>query len=101
MTDSGILLLKYWLEVSADEQTRRLKSRIHDPRKVWKLSDLDLKSYGGWYGYSRARGAMLAATDTEWAPWYVAHSDSKRGAPITQSRTWDCVHPGTVLKEGA
>ena len=68
MTDDGILLLKYWLEVSADEQTRRLKSRIHDPRKVWKLSDLDLKSYRRWYDYSRARDAMFAATDTEWAP---------------------------------
>ena len=64
MVDSGILLLKYWLEVSADEQTRRLESRINDPRKVWKLSDLDLKSYSRWYDYSRARDAMLAATDT-------------------------------------
>ena len=82
MTDSGILLLKYWLEVGADEQTRRLKSRIHDPRKVWKLSDLDLKSYSRWYDYSRARDAMFAATDTEWAPWYVAHSDSKRRARL-------------------
>ena len=82
MADSGILLLKYWLEVSADEQTRRLKSRIHDPRKIWKLSKLDLKSYSRWYDYSRARDAMFAATDTEWAPWYVAHSDSKRPARL-------------------
>ena len=82
MADSGILLLKYWLEVSADEQTRRLKSRIHDPRKIWKLSELDLKSYSRWYDYSRARDAMFAATDTEWAPWYVAHSDSKRRARL-------------------
>ena len=82
MTDDGILLLKYWLEVSADEQTRRLKSRIHDPRKVWKLSDLDLKSYSRWYDYSRARDAMFAATDTEWAPWYVAHSDGKKRARL-------------------
>ncbi len=82
MTDSGILLLKYWLEVGSDEQTRRLKSRIHDPRKVWKLSDLDLKSYSRWYDYSRARDAMFAATDTEWAPWHVAHSDSKRSARL-------------------
>ncbi len=77
MVDSGILLLKYWLEVSADEQTRRLESRINDPRKVWKLSDMDLKSYGRWYDYSRARDAMFAATDTEWAPWYIAHTDDK------------------------
>ena len=60
MVDSGILLLKYWLEVSPDEQTRRLESRIHDPRKIWKLSDMDLKSYSRWYDYSRARDAMFA-----------------------------------------
>ena len=78
MVDSGILLLKYWLEVSADEQTRRLKSRINDPRKIWKLSELDLLSYSRWYDYSRARDAMFAATDTAWAPWYVAHTDDKK-----------------------
>jgi len=78
MTDSGIVLLKYWLEVSPDEQTRRLESRIHDPRKIWKLSDMDLKSYSRWYDYSRARDAMFAATDTAWAPWYVAHTDDKK-----------------------
>jgi polyphosphate kinase len=80
MADSGIVLLKYWLEVSAGEQTRRLESRINDPRKIWKLSELDLKSYSRWYDYSRARDAMFAATDTAWAPWYVAHTgDKKRG----------------------
>ena len=78
MADDGILLLKYWLEVSAGEQTRRLESRINDPRKIWKLSDLDLKSYSRWYDYSRARDAMFAATDTAWAPWYVAHTDDKK-----------------------
>ena len=78
MTDDGFLLLKYWLEVSAGEQTRRLESRIDDPRKVWKLSDLDLKSYSRWYDYSRARDAMFAATDTTWAPWYIAHTDDKK-----------------------
>jgi polyphosphate kinase len=77
MVDSGILLLKYWLEVSADEQTRRLESRINDPRKVWKLSDMDLKSYSRWYDYSRARDAMFLATDTAWAPWYIAQTDDK------------------------
>jgi polyphosphate kinase 2 len=77
IVDSGILLLKYWLEVSPDEQTRRLQSRINDPRKIWKLSDMDLKSYSRWYDYSRARDAMFAATDTAWAPWYVAHTDDK------------------------
>jgi polyphosphate kinase 2 len=78
MTDSGIVLLKYWLEVSAGEQTRRLESRIHDPRKIWKLSEMDLKSYSRWYDYSRARDAMFAATDTAWAPWFVAGTDDKK-----------------------
>ena len=78
MVDSGIMLLKYWLEVSADEQTRRLESRMHDPRKIWKLSDMDLKSYSRWYDYSRARDAMFAATDTAWAPWYIADTDDKK-----------------------
>ncbi|MEV6305481.1 polyphosphate kinase 2 [Actinoplanes sp. NPDC051861] len=82
MTDSGILLLKYWLEVSPDEQTRRLQSRIQDPRKIWKLTDMDLKSYSRWYDYSRARDAMMATTDTAWAPWYVAHSDDKKRARL-------------------
>jgi polyphosphate kinase 2 len=77
MVDSGIILIKYWLEVSPDEQTRRLEGRIHDPRKVWKLTDMDLKSYSRWYDYSRARDAMLMATDTPWAPWYIAHTDDK------------------------
>ena len=75
---SGVLLLKYWLEVSAEEQTRRLQDRISDKRKVWKLSPMDLKSYGRWYDYSRARDEMFAATDTEFAPWHVAHTDDKR-----------------------
>jgi polyphosphate kinase 2 len=78
MIDSGILLVKYWLEVSSDEQTRRLKSRIEDPRKVWKLSDLDLRSYSRWYDYSRARDDMFAATDTAWAPWFAADTDDKK-----------------------
>ena len=78
MADSGILLIKYWLEVDADEQTRRLQARINDPRKVWKLSDMDLKSYSRWNDYSRARDAMLQATDTAWAPWYIADTSDKR-----------------------
>jgi polyphosphate kinase 2 len=82
MVDSGIILLKYWLEVSADEQTRRLESRIDDPRKTWKLSDMDLKSYARWDDYTRARDDMFATTDTAWAPWYVAHSDDKRSARL-------------------
>ena len=82
MGDNGILLLKYWLEVSPGEQTRRLESRINDPRKIWKLSELDLKSYSRWYDYSRARDAMFAATDTAWAPWYIAHADDKKRARL-------------------
>jgi polyphosphate kinase 2 len=78
MVDSGIQLLKYWLEVSPQEQTRRLESRIHDPRKIWKLSPMDLKSYSRWYDYSRARDAMFAASDTAWAPWFVANTDDKK-----------------------
>jgi polyphosphate kinase 2 len=77
MVDSGILLLKYWLEVGEEEQTRRLLRRIDDPRKVWKLSEMDLLSYSRWYDYSRARDAMFAATHTAWAPWYVAQTDDK------------------------
>jgi polyphosphate kinase len=78
MVESGIILLKYWLEVSPKEQTRRLESRINDPRKVWKLSDMDLKSYSRWWDYERARDDMFRASDTSWAPWYVAHTDDKR-----------------------
>ncbi|HEY6398604.1 MAG TPA: polyphosphate kinase 2 [Solirubrobacteraceae bacterium] len=78
MVDSGIILIKYWLEVSPEEQTRRLESRIDDPRKVWKLSDMDLKSYSRWYDYSRARDAMFQASDTAWGPWYVADTNNKK-----------------------
>jgi polyphosphate kinase 2 len=82
MVDSGIHLLKYWLEVSPAEQTRRLESRIDDPRKIWKLSDMDLASYGKWDEYSRARDDMFAATDTAWASWFVVHSDDKKRARL-------------------
>ena len=78
MVDSGIHLLKYWLEVSPEEQTARLESRIHDPRKVWKLSGMDLKSYSRWYDYARARDDMFLATDTAWAPWWVVQTDDKK-----------------------
>jgi polyphosphate kinase 2 len=80
--ESGVILIKYWLEVSEDEQTRRLKARIHDGRKIWKLSPMDLKSYSRWYDYSRARDEMIEMTDTSWAPWYVAHSNDKRRARL-------------------
>ena len=82
MVDSGIILLKYWLEVGQEEQTRRIESRINDPRKVWKLSPMDLKSYSRWYDYSRARDEMFAATNTEFAPWHVADSNDKKRARL-------------------
>ena len=82
MIESDIILIKYWLEVSMDEQTRRLEDRIQDARKIWKLSPMDLKSYNRWYDYSRARDEMFAATDTEFAPWYVAMTDDKRRAHL-------------------
>jgi polyphosphate kinase 2 len=78
MADSGIILLKYWLEVSPEEQTRRLEGRINDPRKVWKLTDMDLKSYTKWDEYTKARDDMFTATSTGWAPWFVAHTDDKK-----------------------
>jgi polyphosphate kinase len=76
--ESGIILLKYWLEVSEEEQTRRLEERASDGRKLWKLTPMDLKSYSRWYDYSRARDEMFDATDTRHAPWYVARTDDKR-----------------------
>jgi len=82
IVESGIILIKYWLEVSEEEQTRRLAARINDPRKVWKLSPMDLKSYSRWYDYSRARDDMLKATDTPWAPWHVVRSDDKKRARL-------------------
>jgi polyphosphate kinase 2 len=78
MVKSGIILLKYWLEVSPEEQTRRLEARIDDGRKIWKLSPMDLKSYDRWDDYTRARDEMFAATDTSWAPWFVARSEDKK-----------------------
>jgi polyphosphate kinase len=82
IVEDGVLLLKYWLEVSPEEQTRRLEARIDDGRKTWKLSDMDLKSYSRWYDYSRARDEMFLATDIAWAPWHVVHSDDKRRARL-------------------
>jgi polyphosphate kinase 2 len=82
MVHSGIILLKYWLEVGQDEQTRRIEARIDDGRKVWKLSPMDLESYSRWYDYSRARDDMFAATDTDFAPWYLADSNDKKRARL-------------------
>ena len=78
----GIQLIKYWLEVSNEEQKRRFEARVADPLRQWKLSDMDLPSRERWYAYSRARDAMLKATDTPWAPWYIVPSDDKRRARL-------------------
>jgi len=75
---NNIILLKYWLEVDMEEQTRRLEARVTDPRKQWKLSPMDLKSYSRWYDYSLARDEMFRATDTDFAPWFVANSNDKK-----------------------
>jgi polyphosphate kinase 2 len=79
---SGVILLKYWLDVSPEEQTRRLQARSDDPRKVWKLTPMDLKSYTRWTDYTRARDEMFAQTDTSWAPWYFVPSDDKKRARL-------------------
>ena len=78
MVDSGILLLKYWLEVSPEQQTKRLEGRVDDPRKIWKLSPMDVASYTKWDEYTEARDAMLKASHTAWAPWFVAVTDDKK-----------------------
>ena len=82
IVDSGIILLKYWLEVSNEEQAKRFKARITDPRRQWKLSPMDLPSREKWYEYSRARDIMLDATDTKHAPWHLVRSDDKKAARL-------------------
>ena len=82
VVEAGIMLFKYWLEVSNEEQERRFEARIEDPRRQWKLSPMDLPSRARWYEYSRARDLMLEATDNETAPWYIARSDNKRRARL-------------------
>jgi len=82
IVDSGVILIKYWMEVSQEEQTNRLASRIDDGRKIWKLTSMDLKSYSRWYDYSRARDEMFKATDTDFAPWHVARSDNKKSVRL-------------------
>jgi polyphosphate kinase 2 len=86
VVESGIVLLKYWLEVSPEEQSRRLQARINDGRKTWKLSPMDLESYRRWHDYSRARDEMFEASDTAWAPWFVVRSDDKRRARLNVIR---------------
>lgn len=82
ITSSGIILIKFWLEVGKEEQKRRFEARVQDPMRRWKLSPMDLESYGRWYSFSRARDMMLEATDTDDAPWYLVRSDDKRRARL-------------------
>ena len=82
VVDGGIQLIKYWLEVSNEEQKRRFEARINDPLRQWKLSPMDLPSRSRWYDYSNARDVMLKATDTKFAPWYILRSDDKRRARL-------------------
>ena len=80
--ERGITLIKYWFDVGMEEQSRRFQGRMNDPRKLWKLSPMDVESYKRWYQYSRARDKMLDATDTEHAPWHVVRSDNKKRARL-------------------
>lgn len=82
MVRDGIILVKYWLSVSNEEQERRFRRRIEDPMRQWKLSPMDLESRRRWYAYSRARDAMFETTDKDYAPWYIVHSDCKKRARL-------------------
>ena len=82
MVDSGIVLIKYWFDVGMEEQERRFRARIEDPRKTWKLSPMDVESFDRWYDYSRARDDMLKYTSTEYAPWNIVRADSKKRARL-------------------
>jgi len=82
MTDGGLILIKYWLEVGKEEQERRFEARIDDPLRQWKLSPMDVESWRRWDDYTRARDQMLKATDTPFAPWYIVRSDDKKSARL-------------------
>ncbi len=82
LVDSGIILIKYWLTVSNEEQLRRFEQRIDDPMRQWKLSPMDTEARRNWYDYAHARDAMLDATDTGWAPWFIVDSNDKRRARL-------------------
>ena len=82
LVEDGILLIKYWLSISSKEQERRFHKRIEDPLRQWKLSPIDMQALRCWYDYSRARDAMLEASDTDYAPWYILRSDDKRRARL-------------------
>ncbi len=83
MVEDGIILIKYWLSVPSDEQERRFRQRIEDPLRQWKLSPMDTSARRRWYDYSRARDAMLDASDMDFAPWYILRSEDKRRARLS------------------
>jgi len=98
--DSGVILVKFWLEVGQEEQERRFKKRISDPMRQWKLSPMDLESYARWYDYSLARDTMLEATDTPSSPWHIVHSDDKKRARLNLiARLLELIPHGTVKKK--
>ena len=100
IVDSGIILLKFWLEVSNEEQERRFQARIDDPVRQWKLSPMDLPSRSNWYEYSRARDMMLDATDTKAVPWHIVRSDDKKRARLNCiSHLLTLIHYEEVPKE--
>lgn len=100
LIESGIILLKYWLEVSPEEQERRLNDRIDDPRKIWKLSPMDVKSYDLWDEYTRARDEMFTMTDTVTAPWHVVLSDDKKKARLNMiSHLLGSIHYEELARE--
>ncbi len=82
MVENGLILVKYWLEVGKEEQTRRIEARVNDPLRQWKLSPMDIESWSRWDDYTKARDEMLQATDTPHAPWYVVRSDDKKRARL-------------------
>ena len=82
VTDHGVVLIKYWLEVSDEEQKRRFEARVKDPLRQWKLSPMDMPSRERWFDYSRARDMMLKATHTPHAPWHILRSDDKKRARL-------------------
>jgi polyphosphate kinase len=99
IVDSGIMFIKFWLEVGKDEQERRFLARIHDPLRQWKLSPMDLESYRRWYEYSEARDAMFKATHTKYAPWHVVRTDDKRRGRLNCiAHILKAVPPGKVRR---
>jgi polyphosphate kinase 2 (PPK2 family) len=99
IVDGGIVLIKVWLEVGQEEQERRFAARIDDPLRQWKLSPMDLGSYGRWYQYSKARDLMLKATNSKDAPWHIVRSDDKRRARLNCiAHILKTIQPGRVSR---